>query len=265
MSTFAIELKNVDVSLRGAKVLEDVSFTLDRGEFLGLIGPNGGGKTTLLRLLLGLIKPDRGEVSILGTSVLAARGKVGYVPQYAKFDADFPITVLDVVLMGRLKPGRKRLGYTTEDRLRAGELLDKVELGSFATRQIGKLSAGQLQRVLIARALAVEPQLLLLDEPTASLDTQVGRNIYSLLDELSKQITIVLVSHDIGVISSHVRAIACLNRKLHFHNSREITGDMLEEVYGCPVELLAHGQAHRVLAEHGETHAHHHHTKREEK
>ena len=254
MTTPAIEIQDLSLAFRGAPVLENINLTLDEGDFLGLIGPNGAGKTVFLKIILGILKPDSGTVKILGGTPEEARGRIGYVPQYARFDADFPITVLDVVLMGRL--GRSHLFkfFTAEDRELALSALKRVEMESFATRQIGKLSGGQLQRVLIARALAANPKILLLDEPTASLDTNIGKHVYELLSELSSSMTIILVSHDIGVISSHVKTIGCLNRRLHYHNSREITGAMLEEVYGCPVDLIAHGHSHRVLSDH-----HHHH------
>lgn len=246
----AVAVTNLSLELRGVLVLESITFNVEQGEFLGLIGPNGGGKSVLLKTLVGLIEPTSGSVQIFGKSPKAARGSIGYVPQFARFDTHFPVTVLDVVLMGRLGLRPFTRAYSAEDRTVAQELLVKVQLADAANQHIGKLSGGQLQRVLIARALAGEPKLLLLDEPTASLDSRVGQNFYDLLKELSRSLTIVLVSHDIGVIAEYVRAVACLNRKLHFHSSKELTSEMIEEVYGCPVELLAHGHAHRVLGSH---------------
>ena len=248
----AIDIKDVNLTLRGRLVLENINLTLHQGEFLGLIGPNGGGKTVLLKVILGLLAPDSGSIQIFGENPVNSRGLVSYVPQHARFDYDFPISVLDVVLMSRLGPKGINATYTPEDYAVAHAALAQVELDELSKRQIGKLSGGQLQRALIARAIAMEPKLLLLDEPTASLDSRIGRGIYALLDELSKRMTIVLVSHDIGVISQHITSIACLNQRLHFHNSRELTPAMIEETYGCPVELIAHGHAHRVLP-------HHHH------
>ena len=253
MSIPALDVSHVSLSYRGGVVLEDVSLKLDEFSFLGLIGPNGAGKTIFLKTILGLIQPDAGEIRVFGKSPQRARGLVGYVPQYARFDAQFPISVRDAVLMGRLARGRTLAGYTPRDYEVVDELMALLNLMELQKKLVGKLSGGQLQRVLIARALALEPRMLLLDEPTASLDSRVGLSVYELLEKFSKSMTIILVSHDIGVISRYVRTVACLNRRLHYHDSKELTSEMLEEVYGCPVDLLAHGHAHRVL------HSHHHH------
>ncbi|MGE5587588.1 MAG: metal ABC transporter ATP-binding protein [Clostridia bacterium] len=247
-----VRLENVWVQYDGVPVLEDVNLVVHESDFLGVIGPNGGGKTTLLRTILGLARPSRGRVTVLGTSPLRGRRFVGYVPQYSSFDRDFPLSVWDVVLMGRLGHTGCLRRYTDEDRAVAADALRAVEVLDLKDRQIGCLSWGQRQRVLIARALATEPKLLLLDEPAASLDTQVEAGLYDLLRALNSKVTIVMVSHDIGVISAYVKSIACLNRKLVCHDSREITRDMLNAAYECPVDLIAHGVAHRVLDMHAE-------------
>ena len=248
MKTPPIQLRDVSYSYGQTPVLESVNLRLDDGDFLGIIGPNAGGKTTLLKIVLGLLKPDSGTVSVFGRSPAENRGVIGYVPQYARFDASFPISVLDTVRMGRL--GISRRERSRESRAAALAVLERVDLGGMAGEQIGQLSGGQLQRVLIARALASEPRILLLDEPTASVDTRIGRSVYELLERLSEQMTIVLVSHDIGVISRYVKTIACLNVRLHYHHSRELTDEMVEVAYGCPVDLVAHGHPHRVLPSH---------------
>ncbi|MDH3427237.1 MAG: ABC transporter ATP-binding protein [Gemmatimonadota bacterium] len=246
------------VSLRGVSfaygrtiVLQEVDFELEPGEFVGIIGPNAGGKTTLLKLVLGLLDPDAGTVRVFGVSPRDARGRVGYVPQYARFDPSFPIDVRSAVAIGALGRHGPRGSAAAEAVERA---LSRVELTDVATRQIGALSGGQLQRALIARALVAAPRLLLLDEPTASLDTRIGRSVYDLLEELAEEITVVLVSHDIGVISRHVRTIACLNVNMHYHHSKELTPEMVEAAYGCPVDLVAHGHPHRVLEHHEREH-----------
>ena len=247
-----VEIKDVWLSFKGRPVLEAVNLRLDEGDYLGLIGPNGSGKSTLLRVILGLLSPDRGSVRVLGESPARARGRIGYVPQYTRFDASFPVNVLDVVLMGRIGSRGLFRQPSQRDRDVALSSLDKVEMGDRAGRQIGRLSGGELQRVMIARALAVEPRLLLLDEPTASLDTRVGVSVFELLKDLAQAITLVLVSHDIGVISRYVKTVACLNRRLYYHRSKEITPEMFEAAYGCPVDLVAHGHAHRVFEDHQE-------------
>jgi zinc transport system ATP-binding protein len=248
MSAPPILLRDVSFRYGAAPVLESVDLRLDEGDFLGIIGPNAGGKTTLLKIILGLLAPDRGSVEIFGRPPAESRGVIGYVPQYARFDASFPIDVLDTVRMGRL--GVRRRERSRESRAAARAALDRVDLSGMADEQIGELSGGQLQRVLIARALASEPRILLLDEPTASVDTRIGRSVYELLERLSERMTIVLASHDIGVISRHVKTIACLNVRLHYHQSRELTPEMVEAAYGCPVDLVAHGHPHRVLPSH---------------
>lgn len=247
----AIEIRGVDVRFGGTAALEAIDLSIGQGDFLGIIGPNAGGKTTLLKVILGLIQPDRGEVRVFGRPPREARGLIGYVPQYARFDSDFPISVAETVSMGRLGP-RTRRTSRARDRELVRQALDTVELSDVADVRVGRLSGGQLQRALIARALAAEPKVLLLDEPTASLDTHIGRSVYGLLDRLAEEIPIVLVSHDIGVISRTVRTIACLNVRLHYHHSRELTPEMVEAAYGCPVDLVAHGVPHRVFESHGD-------------
>lgn len=236
--------------LGGQTILESINLELKERFFLGVIGPNGGGKTMLLRLILGLAEPTHGVIAVLGEKPGRAAGRVSYVPQFAAFSKDFPITVIDVALQGRLAHKRLLRGYTAEDRKKAFEALEMVEIADLANKHIRELSGGQLQRLLVARALASEPELLLMDEPTASLDPKVGTNLYALLDRLSSKMSIILVSHDIGVISSYVKTVACLNKTLHYHDSRELPESALAEVYGCPVELIAHGHAHRVFKEH---------------
>lgn len=252
MKPLAIEIKNLSLISKGKFILEDINFTLEEGDFVGLIGPNGAGKTVFLKTILGLIKPTSGEIKIYGQSPKKARGLISYVPQFAGFDASFPINVLDVILMGRIKQKNILKKFSSEDKDIAYNCLRKLELESFSSKEIGKLSGGQLQRVLIARALAAEPKILLLDEPTASLDSRVGKDVFEVLAELSTQISIILVSHDVGSISSYVKTIACLNRHLHYHHDNKITSEVIHEVYGCPIELITHGHAHahRVLPHH---------------
>ena len=245
----AIELRGVGVRFGSRVALDSIDLTVRQGDFMGIIGPNAGGKTTLLRVMLGLETPARGEVLVFGRAPSRARGLIGYVPQQARFDREFPITVRETVEMGRLG-SRGRSAEERHEPWSVEEVLARVALTDVAEVPVGRVSGGQLQRALIARALASSPRALLLDEPTASLDTPIGRSVYELLDRLADEIPIVLVSHDIGVISQSVRSIACLNVRLHYHGSPELTQEMVEAAYGCPVDLVAHGVPHRVFQSH---------------
>ena len=249
-------LNGIYVEYGSTVALEDVTFAIKPLDFVSIIGPNGGGKTTLLKVLLGLLHPTRGTVKVLGKPPVQSRLQIGYVPQQVTMDKTFPINVWDVTLMGRL--GKKALfrKYSAEDREFAAEALNRVKLYDLRHRQIGNLSGGQQQRVLIARALTSRPKLLLLDEPTASVDSEIKRDIYDLLVELNAELTVVMVSHDIGVVSSYTKTIACLNRTLVYHNEKHITTEMMVAAYHCPVDLIAHGVPHRVLAEHEHGHEH---------
>jgi zinc transport system ATP-binding protein len=235
-----VELRDVTLSRRGHVVLEDVTLTVERNDYLAVLGPNGSGKTTLLLVVLGVLEPDRGTVRVLGRSPSEAHGRIGYVPQTAGFDRDFPIRVSEVALMGRL--GRRGTGRRLgrEDLDRAHAMLERMEVAHLARRPIGALSGGELQRVLIARALATEPELLLLDEPTSGLDEPMEARLWQLLGELTREMAVMLVSHDVGAISRHVQRVACLNRRLFVHAASELTGEVLERIYGQPLTLLDH-------------------------
>jgi zinc transport system ATP-binding protein len=250
MAEEVVKLNNVCVQYDGTPVLEDINLSIHHDDFLGLIGPNGGGKTTLLKLMLGLVAPSRGEVTILGEPPEKGRRYVGYVPQHSLFDRDFPINVLEVVLTGRLSHTKPFRWYNKSDREAAADALRSVEMLDFRDRQIGMLSGGQQQRVFVARALVSEPRLLLLDEPMSSVDTPMQEEFYELLDRLKQRMPIVLVSHDISAVSVYVDKIACLNRKLYYHESKELTPEDLEAAYHCPIQMIAHGVPHRVLKEH---------------
>jgi zinc transport system ATP-binding protein len=228
-----IRLEQVNVNIGQVCALDRIDLTISQGDFLGIVGPNGGGKTTLLKLLLGLVKPSAGRV--ISSPPFGAPLRLGYVPQFSQFDKDFPINVTEVVLMGRLVNhlGRGQR-FNLQDRKAVQNLLGKLEIGDLRDRQIGQLSGGQLQRVLIARALAMEPDLLLLDEPTASLDTHYTTELHGLLTNLNRKTTIVLVTHDLGLLTSGVNKVACLNQKLFYHGKEWNEDNLLRHIYGCP-------------------------------
>jgi zinc transport system ATP-binding protein len=245
-----IDIRHLWAGYGREPVLEDINLCVRSRDFIGIIGPNGGGKTTLLKVLLGLIQPTQGDVCVFGQNVRVGRTYMGYVPQTVEFDHEFPIAVWDVVRMGRINRQRLLKPYTAEDNDTAAEALRQVEMLDLYQKPIGELSSGQRQRVYIARALAVEPRILLLDEPLANVDIQASATIYELLCKLNEHITILMVSHDVGVISSYVKTVGCLNRHLYYHGEKQVTTEMLEAVYHCPVDLIAHGIPHRVFAAH---------------
>ena len=257
MNDLAIDIRNLSVTLNDTLVLEDIDLKIPKGTFLGLIGPNGGGKTTLLKCILGLIKPEKGRVTVLGHPATRVRpkGAIGYVPQHPIADLDFPVSVYDVVMMGRyskIGPFRKA---SAEDREIVMRVLQQVGMFDLKARPIGHLSGGQQQRVFIARALSSQPEILLLDEPLTGVDTGAQNEFYDLLRRLKEglALTLVLVSHDIGVIPYHTEEIACVNRKMHLHGKPKevLSHESLRQAYGCEVELLVHGKIpHRVVGEH---------------
>lgn len=235
-----IELRQVDFAFGEIPVLEDVSLVVPHGEFLGIVGPNGGGKTTLLKLVLGLLAPDRGEVRVCGLPPAEARSRIGYCPQYATFPRSFPITVAEAVLTGRLRPGLAPGRYAAADRAAAAEAMAACEIGALARRPLSALSGGQLQRVMVARALVGEPRLLLLDEPTASVDPRIEQDLFALLKTLNARMTIVVVTHDIGFVSQFVTRVACVNRTLVCHHPEHLTGEVIDGLYRAHVHLVHH-------------------------
>jgi zinc transport system ATP-binding protein len=258
MKQTIVEIRDVSFAYNGATVLEDVNLDIQQGDFIAMIGPNGGGKTTLLKLMLGLLKPDTGVIRVMGQPALQAAPNLGYVRQDVHIHRNFPITALDVVLMGKLERKKRwsQMRKSAENRRQALAALERLEMAALAEKRIGELSGGQRQRVFIARALVTGPKLLLLDEPTASIDTKGQAEFFAMLKDLNKDVTILVVSHDLLAVSRYVQSVACVNKQLHYHTQAEITGEMLETMYPCtdeevcPVELLAHGLPHRVLKDH---------------
>jgi len=242
-----IEAEGITFGYGRAAVLTDVDLTIGRRDFLAILGPNGGGKTTLVKILLGLLEPWSGTVR---RHTSERRGALGYVPQFAEFDRSFPVRVRDLVKMGRLGLRGPLRRYRPEDTRRVAEMLDELGLAPVANNTIDRLSGGQLQRTLIARALVSDPEVLFLDEPLASIDAESRDALLDTLRELHERIPIVVVTHDLTPFGGVVRQIACVNGRLFYHPHGEVTAQMLEEVYGCPVELVAHGVPHRVLQDH---------------
>ncbi|MFZ1343657.1 metal ABC transporter ATP-binding protein [Thiothrix eikelboomii] len=235
-----IELEKVSFSYGLVPVLQAIDFSVEQGEFLGIVGPNAGGKSTLLKLILGLLKPQTGNITVLGKKPTQQRTQIGYVPQYPGFARDFPITVKQTVLLGRLGASRMLGRYTEADHLAVQQALGELEAQDLAERPISALSGGQLQRILLARALVSEPKILILDEPTANIDMRLETDIFTHLRELNKRLTILVVSHDVAFISDYVSRVACLNRTLVCHQTDAIDGKLIQDLYGEPVRRVAH-------------------------
>lgn len=241
--TPAIFIENVNFAYNnGQSVLQNINLNIAQGEFLGIVGPNGGGKTTLLKLISGLLKPNTGKITVLGKHPKKARQMLGYVPQFTKLDRDFPISVEQVVLTGRLGKTRNIGGYTQKDQHIAHEMLQQLEVGHLAKKSINALSGGQLQRVMIARALVSEPKLLLLDEPTANIDIHAEKNIFSFLKDINQEVTILVVSHDIGFISHYIKRVACINQTLICHQTSSLNSKDIHELYDLHVNIIQHAE-----------------------
>lgn len=236
----AIAFTDVTFSYNHFPVLEAVSLRVENRDFAAIVGPNGGGKTTLLKLMLGLANPSQGEVRVLGKRPREARRRIGYMPQHAHTDPQFPISVMDVVMMGRIGHGRSFGPYGGADRKAAEQALQKMHMWEQRRVHLSELSGGQRQRVFIARALASEPDLLLLDEPTAGLDITVEVELYELLKEFSRDLTVVMASHDLGFVSRYVNKVICVKRNVAVHPTSEITGEIINEIYGSPMKMVRH-------------------------
>lgn len=244
----AIDIQNVSFSYGQVPVLQNVNLAVEQGEFLGIVGPNAGGKSTLLKIMLGFLSAPTGSVSIFGESPAQQRQLIGYVPQYPAFSRDFPITVEQAVLLGRLGATKRFGRYSAADREAAQQALYEVEADQLAKRVISALSGGQLQRVMLARALVSEPKILILDEPTANIDMRLESDIFEHLRALNKRMTIVVVSHDVAFISDYVSRVACLNRTLVCHSTDQIDGQVIQELYGYHVHHVAHQHTHLAPA-----------------
>ena len=246
-----IELEHVSAGYGNKLVLKDISLTVYKDDFLGIIGPNGGGKTTLLKLILGLLPPVSGTIRFFHDGREVPSLKIGYLPQMNQIDRKFPISVEDVVASGLAAEKRLFRKYSASQRKRIGEVLQQMGLNDLRERPIGELSGGQLQRVLLGRAIVSRPQLLILDEPNSYVDKRFESLFYRLLGEINRESAIILVSHDIGTVLTMVKNIACVNETLHYHSGSDISSEWLSEKYDCPFELVGHGDLpHRVLKMH---------------
>lgn len=251
MSEKLIDIKNLTVGYDSKVVLENANFSLSENDFVGVIGPNGGGKTTLLKAILGLVKPVSGEI-VFSEKLKNRGGDIGYLPQVNKFDSRFPISVYDVILSGLIDHKNWYRRVSKQDKEKVEAIIDELGIRKIAKKSIGELSGGQMQRAFLGRALVSDPKLLVLDEPDTYVDNQFEGELYRKLVELNRQMAILLVSHDVGTISTYVKSIACVNRQLHYHPSNIISQDQLAS-YNCPIQMITHGSVpHTVL----ETHHH---------
>lgn len=236
-----IDIKNVSFAYDKQLILENINLTVEERDFLAIIGPNGGGKSTLLKLILGMIKPKEGSISVLGKAPVKSLTHIGYVPQNTNVNTDFPIKVIEVVMMGHVGSKRPLFGYGKDEVLCAMGALEQVGMEAYAHSKIGSLSGGQRQRVMIARALCAHPQILILDEPTSSIDISGQKEIYDLIKTLNESITVIVVSHDISVILQYATKAAHINRTLSYHDisdKQKTFHTHGTEEHFCEVELL---------------------------
>ena len=257
-----IELSQVTAGYGNKVVLREVSLEVWSDDFLGIIGPNGGGKTTLLKVILGLLPPFSGSRQLYQGGQPVDALKIGYLPQMNRIDRKFPISVREVITSGLMAEKPRFRDFTAAQRERVEAVLQQMGLEALGDQAIGELSGGQLQRVLLGRSIVSRPQLLILDEPNSYVDKRFELHFYSLLSEINKESAVILVSHDIGTVLSMVKNIACVNESLHYHAGADISKEWLGETYACPIELIGHGDwPHRVLQNHAhETHSHQTHS-----
>ena len=245
---FLFEIQSLSARYDIDNVLENINFIVNENDFIGVIGPNGGGKTTLLKIILGLVKPSKGKV--IFNSSLLGKNRIGYLPQMSAGDNTFPVTVSDVILSGLMIQKGVMAKMTAKDREKADYVIEEIGLGAIRDSVLSELSGGQLQRVYLARAIIGSPKLLLLDEPDNFVDASFENDFYQKLHDLNERMAILMVSHDVGTISSHVKSFACVNKRLHYHPSPEITNEQLS-AYDCPIQLVTHGRVpHTVLEKH---------------
>jgi zinc transport system ATP-binding protein len=245
---YLFEMHSLSASYGANMVLQDVDLKVNENDFIGVIGPNGGGKTTLLKIILGLVKAAKGKI-VFNIELLDGNS-IGYLPQISTGDINYPVTVTDIILSGLMIRKGIISRMSSSDKTRAMTVIDELGLEGMAKSTLNELSGGQIQRVFLGRAIIGNPRLLLLDEPGNFVDTTFENDFYEKLRDLNKRMAILMVSHDVGTISSHIKSFACVNRSLHYHPSHEITNEDLL-AYGCPIQLVTHGDVpHTVLKYH---------------
>ena len=245
---YLFEMHSLSASYGVSIVLQDVDFRVSENDYIGVIGPNGGGKTTLLKVILGLLKPVKGRM-VFNKEILNGNS-IGYLPQMSTGDINYPVTVTDIILSGLMIRKAFISRMSSSDKKKAGMVIDELGLKGMAGATLNELSGGQIQRVFLGRAIIGDPRLLLLDEPGNFVDTTFENDFYDKLRDLNKRMAILMVSHDVGTISSHIKSFACVNRSLHYHPSHEITNEDLL-AYGCPIQLVTHGEIpHTILKHH---------------
>lgn len=246
-----IEIDNITAAYGNKTVLRNISLTIWENDFLGIIGPNGGGKTTLLKVILGLLPPASGSIRFYRKEDIITSLRIGYLPQLNNIDKKFPISVKEVIASGIALEKPLFRSFSALQKERVEEVLVQMGLEDLSGRAIGELSGGQLQRVLLGRSIVSRPQVLILDEPNSYVDKRFESRFYQLLEEINKESAIILVSHDIGTVLTMVKNIACVNETLHYHPGADVSEEWLGEKYACPIELVGHGNLpHRVLKIH---------------
>lgn len=245
-----IEINNLNFGYNEKSILHNIDFDVFENDFIGIIGPNGGGKSTLLKLILQQLTPKSGTIKYFTDNKETTKLKIGYLPQINHFDSKFPINIKDVVLSGLLTKKTIFRKLSVSEKAHADAIMGKFNLMNIREKAVGELSGGQIQKALLARAIISNPQVLLLDEPSTFVDANFEKELYSILEELNKEMAVIIVSHDVGMISSFVKTIACVNGELHYHPSNEINTELLKS-YKCPIDLITHGKVpHRVLKNH---------------
>ncbi|WP_321519594.1 metal ABC transporter ATP-binding protein [uncultured Bacteroides sp.] len=246
-----IEINHLSAGYDGNIVLRDVNLSVYKHDFLGVIGPNGGGKTTLIKLILGLLKPNSGEIRFYSEGKPVDNISMGYLPQYNAIDKKFPISVYDVVLSGLSRKKSFIKSFSDEHHAQVADIISRMGLQGLEKKAIGQLSGGQLQRALLGRAIVSNPEVVILDEPNTYIDQRFESRLYEILSEINKERAIILVSHDIGTVVSNVKSIACVNETLDYHPDSEVSAEWLEAKFECPIELLGHGELpHRIIRNH---------------